>query len=345
MSVDDRWEVGGHFPLALESGVAQWPWSEHSFSRWGSGRDALRALVEWGRRSRGWRRLLLPSYFCQTVPAALSGIIELSLYEHAPTDTEPPLVPAIEGDVVVAPATFGAAPSVIVDAGVPVIEDHSHDPASPLAYESQAAYAFTSLRKTLPLPDGAVLWSPTRLPLPPEVPTTLEHDRAVLMQLSAMALKRDYLAGADVVKEDYLGLWHEGEEAIGSGPLSGMSAYSRSRLRTLPVQRWREIQALNLAAFRAVLGNLPDVLVLDVPFAIILVFRTASLCEHVRVAMLAERIYPAVLWPLNDPVVPGIPSHHVELAARLLKLPCDQRYSSADMDRVASVLRRACPAS
>jgi hypothetical protein len=244
--------------------------------------------------------------------------------------------------VVLAVATFGAPPAVIVDAGVPVIEDHSHDPASPLAFGSAAAYAFASLRKSLPLPDGGMLWSPVGLPVPSELPTTAEHDRIVLMQLTAMALKLDYLAGADVTKEAFLELAYGSEQVIGTGALSGMSDYSRHRLETLPVQEWRVVQAGNLAAFRDALGPVSDLLVLDVPFAAIIIFRTASLREAVRTALAAERIYAAVLWPLDEPAVPGIPTEHVELATRMLKIPCDQRYSIADMARVARVIRRAC---
>ena len=41
-----------------------------------------------------------------------------------------------------------------------LVEDHAHDPASAWATTSTADYAFSSLRKTLPVPDGAILWSP-----------------------------------------------------------------------------------------------------------------------------------------------------------------------------------------
>ena len=35
-----------------------------------------------------------------------------------------------------------------------LVEDHSHDPFSPWAVGSNADFAFSSLRKTLPVPDG-----------------------------------------------------------------------------------------------------------------------------------------------------------------------------------------------
>ena len=47
-----------------------------------------------------------------------------------------------------------------------LLEDHSHDPVSGWAQSSRADYAFSSLRKTMPVPDGAILWSPLGHPLP-----------------------------------------------------------------------------------------------------------------------------------------------------------------------------------
>ena len=47
-----------------------------------------------------------------------------------------------------------------------LIEDHTHDPFSTWAQQSTAHYAMASLRKTLPIPDGAILWSPQKMSLP-----------------------------------------------------------------------------------------------------------------------------------------------------------------------------------
>ncbi len=47
-----------------------------------------------------------------------------------------------------------------------LIEDHSHDPQSTWATSSTADYAFASLRKTMPISDGAILWSPRGRALP-----------------------------------------------------------------------------------------------------------------------------------------------------------------------------------
>ena len=57
--------------------------------------------------------------------------------------------------------------------------------------------------------------------------------------------------------------------------------------------------------------------------------------------LIEQRIYPAVLWQLDE--IPGHRERFADecaLADRLLALHCDGRYSAADMQRVA-----ACVAS
>jgi hypothetical protein len=83
------------------------------------------------------------------------------------------------------------------------IEDHSHDLLAPRALESRADYAIASLRKTLPLPDGGVVWSPRDRSVPPELSITGQHASSALLRLSGMILKRDDLQGEASAKSAY----------------------------------------------------------------------------------------------------------------------------------------------
>src|SRR4051794_34841581 len=193
-------------------GPRPFPWPVDS-PLFGSGRDALRVLVDWGMRERGWRRIWLPSYYCQEVPAALRSLDSPELRVCAYADSLDRPQPALEGlpiephDIVVVANQLGLRrqPNLPVSAeNVEFIEDHSHDLAATWAMHSRAHYAFASLRKTLPLPDGGVAWSPRGLPLPPEPELTDGHASAALARLSGMILKGQYLAGAAVPKATYL---------------------------------------------------------------------------------------------------------------------------------------------
>ena len=129
-----------------------------------------------------------------------------------------------------------------------------------------------------------------------------------------------------------------GEQLMAGDKISGISAFSRIRLSTLPTSEWRERRARNRAAFFAALGELPGTEIMDAPFAAILVFDEADERERLhRRHLITERIYPSVLWPLERPVVEGIPPAHVELWADALDA-CDLRYAPADMQRTAEAL-------
>ena len=97
----------------------------------------------------------------------------------------------------------------------------------------------------------------------------------------------------------------------------------------------------NLAAFKECLGEPAGVRALETPFAATLLFVSAELRLRVYRSLIAARIYPAILWPLEAPVIRGIPAQDVELSRRLMTIPADQRYAAADMERVAAEVRRA----
>jgi hypothetical protein len=347
---DAHWfdPAGGPAPAANE-----YPWGPSSVLL-GSGRDALRVLVAWGAREHGWRRVWLPSYYCQEVPAALLDVappgIELCVYPDAPDRPEPSLtgVPVAPGDVVVVANQLGTrrrpADPVTVARDAVIVEDHSHDLASPWAMTSRAHYAIASLRKTLPLPDGGVAWSPLSLALPPEPALTEAHAASTFARLSAMVLKTRYLAGAHVDKAVYLAEARTGAEHIAEGPPSGIAPVSRALLATFPVAAWRRRRRRNFGVLLRALSPLRTARVIQppvgaVPFALTLVFDTAARRDAVRHALIAAAVYPAVLWPLDDAVVDGIPAEHVDLARRILSIHCDQRYRAGDMVRLAEIAK------
>lgn len=301
---------------------------------WGSGRDALRALSGWGRRERGWRRILVPTYFCEEVVAALESELPVVRYADAPDAPPPRAIEAGPDDLVLVVNYFGARPATAVETRGVVVEDLTHDPLGQASVASRADYSMASLRKTLPLPDGAVLWSTAGRLLPPERPATNAHTRAAFERLSAMVLKLHYLLGANVDKAEYRSLFAESERAIGTGSPSGISAFSRERLRSLPAERWRRIRARNLGVFRRALGNPPGLVLMDGPFAATLLFDTDDLREQVRTRLITERIYPAVLWPRAEADA-ALPAAALPLSRRLLTIHGDFRYRGSDMTHVA----------
>jgi len=63
--------------------------------------------------------------------------------------------------------------------------------------------------------------------------------------------------------------------------------------------------------------------------------------DNVRAALFENEIYPAVHWPLDGVVPRGFSESHA-LSREILTLPCDQRYNSKDMRRMAGIVRERC---
>lgn len=349
----DRWEQGSDFAypeLTPDAAPATWLPAEASY--WHSGRHALRALV----RALRPARVLFPSFYCQDVLDAADDA-EVRAYGDAPED-ERIDIDALDlrpGDMVVVTNNYGlrrASPLGVLPPSVTLVEDHTHDPLSRWARESVADFAFASLRKWFPLPDGALLWSPAGKQVPPAPsfdPVAHAASAAITLdRLTGMLLKQRYLAGEPVTKVDYRARAVAGEDAIGKGDPAPMSPVSRALIGTFPAEAWRTARTRNHATFERALGAVSGVRLLTqpgdetrAPYAAVLCFDDPAKRDAVRTELVKRNIYPAVLWPLAPDRAPGIPASHVELSRRVLCLHCDHRYGANDMERVAAAVRGA----
>jgi hypothetical protein len=328
-------EYGSDFHIVHDTGSFCPPWLDAPHALWSTGRHALRALLAHGRDSAGWTRVNCPSYFCQDVVAAMAEELPIVLYEDSPCESERVEPPCAEGEATLTMGYFGRAAPRIRRGGGAVIEDQSHDPLVGANTENPPDYIIASLRKTLPLPDGAVVWSPKKRHVPEPAPFTKEQAAATLDRLSGMGLKSYYLAGANVPKTAFRACLVRGESALASGAPCAISDYSRARLETLPASKWREVRAGNIVTFRERFSAESRVRVLDTPYAITMLFADERTRETVRSGLIASGIYPAVLWSLEEPVVSGIPQRHVDLSRRVMSLHADFRYGAADMAHIA----------
>ena len=318
----------------------------------GSGRDALRALLEHGRATRGWRRLWVPSYLCQeVVSAALLTGIEVQAYADNPAECGPGFegVSGRPGDVLLRVNFFGlrhlGPAEGLRRQGVEIIDDQTHDPWSDSALSDVADWCVASLRKTLPIPDGGVIWSPRGHALPAPAAVSVEHRTASLEKLAAMTLKTLYLAGHHIDKAVFRELALSGEARVAGGRVSGMPTWTSELMTSFPALQWRTRRRDNHASLAGALTGLEGASVLlakdsrTCPFSVAILFDTAERRMRVRQKLIAASVYPAVLWPLESPAIPNIRECDLDLSRRLLFLHCDMRYDTADMNRVAHLVR------
>jgi hypothetical protein len=356
-----RWEHGSDFDYPAMASATQVQqahgvpahWTGPT-AYWHSGRDALRALVS--LHPTRFARVYFPSFYCQDVPIALRNDgVEVHVYPDAPVEPVT-LLDGLDlrtGDAVVVSNTLGLRGASPVRAplpnGVTLVEDHSHDPFSPWARSSQAAFAFASLRKWVPIPDGGCVWSAQGLDVPQPPALDDAHAAITLRRLSGMLLKSSYLAGQAVDKASYRELLVTGEEQIAHGRPGAMSPVSRGLLSALPMATLRRRRLANFAQTRDLLHGIRGLEVLGpsgahadqaVPFAVTLALDSAERRDALRSALAQERIYGAVLWPLDASLHSGVPAAHVTLSKQVLSIHCDHRYDALDMQRVSETVRR-----
>ena len=129
-----------------------------------------------------------------------------------------------------------------------------------------------------------------------------------------------------------------------------MPTFTEALLGALPIQEWRLQRRHNHQAFLdrfqsrqpAALQVLrPEGNEDMAPFSIVLIVDWPERRDAIRLRLVAQRIYPAVLWPLEHVELDGIPLAHVQLSRRMLSLHCDFRYTDADLVRVADALLAA----
>lgn len=312
-----RDELGSEWHTLLPEGApVTWPWDEPRF--FGTARAALIALVQQLQPPRLW----MPSYACHGFYRAVEHLTELRIYRDLPGEV--PSLPSDPEALVVVHNPFGLRGEQPLPEARWVLEDHTHAPRSPWAQCSKAHYSVASLRKTLPLPDGAVLWSPQGAALPAEpLPQTTD---AVLRKRAGMDAKATWLAGGEVDKQAFRAQLAQGE--AGLAHQVGMSPFSRQRLAELP--DLRSVRAANFAVLA------PWALPSDDPcpsFAV-LRFDSTARRDRVRSRLIAAGIFPSALWP---PELPVGPAEHGFFKTSFA-IPVDVRATPATLERAAAIL-------
>ena len=124
-----------------------------------------------------------------------------------------------------------------------------------LAVGSNADFAFSSLRKTLPVPDGGILWSPRELDLPPQPRGSADGSE---LKLAAMLLKGRHLEGrgGDDLKQRFRRLQLEGEEQPARSPVAAASPAAREAVIGGAPLPWRVRRSDNAVHLLGLIADL-----------------------------------------------------------------------------------------
>ena len=316
----DNKEIGGYFEMEELPGEEYYP----DLLRLNLGRTALLYLL----KQRGCREIFLPHYLCDSVIGACrdSGI-KISFYSVNDA-LEPGLEELPDGAWCYLVNYYGQLTDDRIlfyqEKYQRIIVDQTH-----AFYQRPLPHVDTiySPRKFFGLPDGAYLAAD----LPP-----------------AEELPPDYSAGR---MEHILGRYEKGgnayyqvmlknAETFHTEKIRRMSRLTRNLLRGIDYSRCAEKRNENYSALASFLDSSNP-----------LPFRKPSvpMCypfytEHgpeIRKQLALEKIYVPVYWKNVADEMPADSTEH-RYAANILPLPCDQRYTPADMERVASAVLRLC---
>ncbi|WP_065979532.1 hypothetical protein [Pseudoalteromonas lipolytica] len=227
------------------------------------------------------------------------------------------------------------------DNEVLLIEDHSHSPMSEWAKSSNADFAFSSLRKTLPIPDGCILWSPNNKEIP-RINSMQPFDSR--LKLEAMKLKSQYLEGTEVDKNIFLELFTAGEKLLASSEPHFISDISYKQFSDGYPIEYMNIRKSNQQLFIANLDELTcsNVELLHfpcsaVPFGAVLKCSTPEIRTRLRDYLVINKVYCPVHWPQKEGYVSP---ESLSLSEQIITIPIDQRYSLKDVELVAQLINR-----
>ena len=311
-----------------------------------NGRHAINSILKQGMSKHKWQRLWIPEYFCYTVVDAIRKTgIDITFYPDFPLADDDFLIKQIpfrKGDVLLRMNFWGLRSWRCNNhISVPVIEDHSHDLFSDWALNSNADFCFASLRKTIPIPEGGISWSPKSYKIN-TYPSSINNDLISFMKLSAMLLKKSYLENnINASKKLFRQLFIESEAQLDNQEdLSGISLISLNLLKSFDSESFYSRKKNNWNFLIEILQPRfeiykPEIIESSTPFSLVLKFNNKSTRDYFRSELLLKNVYPAILWE--------IPTDHSEKIINIgnttLSIHCDGRYSINKIEQMAQILK------
>ena len=309
------------------------------------GRQALIHLYQ----SQGWSRLWIPEYFCYDVVASLKQAgLNLCFYADYPCcKEESKTLDALQkngyfksSDAILRVNYFGSrayrSPEMLPVAAV--VEDHTHDIIGGWAMSSNADWCIASLRKTLPIAEGGILWSPVGLKLPEAPAKSEENERIAAIRWEAMKLKARYLSGESVEKAAFRAGFIDTEPFFDMAPVCALDEGSKEYLYSFDIQDWYKKKRDNWELLSEIKKEGVKVFGFDnygcYPFSLVLIFDCQIVRDRVRKALIEQQIYPAILWDVPETTEGDI----FKFSRGMLSIHCDARYSREDILTMKTII-------
>ena len=307
-----------------------------------NGRQAIQHLILY----KNWQRIWIPEYFCYEIVNAIKSTgINVVMYADSPGLNDDSIIkhlPFKISDVLLRMNFFGMR-SFRDNSKIPVevIEDHSHDFSGIWAKNSNADWCIASLRKTIPIPEGGILWSPKQHKMPDQPNQTNENNKLVEKRWLAMKLKQEYLQLKTDNKKQFRELFIQTENDFENLPLSGLTEDCKEYLSNFDIQSWNQQKITNWKILAQIKSNqlqllLPEDKSCNI-FSFVFLMESERKRELVKKNLIQNNLFPAILWALPD----NSSACASKFSTTMLSIPCDGRFNKEDMEEMKNKLESA----
>ena len=314
--------MGGAFCPELPD-FNNFPYAESaSCAMLNSGRAALECLL---RNIPRPGRVLVPRYVCNTVLEPLTRL-KLPIVRYAISEQLAPVPPedTDSSDLLLLVNYFGLTGEAVQAAALrhpgPVVVD-----ATTALYSSPlpGVPTFYSPRKFGGLCDGGVACAPFPLQLPEQQDSSAARALGMLLRAECGAT-----AAADAVTA--------AEDSL-SAPAKRMSPLTRRLIRSIDWTSAARCRLANYHVLHAALGPINRLNLPDTPTTAPMCYPLVCGIPHLRDELIDSGIALPLYWP---EVIAATTPEQAEnkLARTLLPLPLDQRYNTADMQRLIKLI-------
>jgi|LSQX01.1.fsa_nt_gb hypothetical protein len=307
-----------------------------------NGRQSIQHLLSFKKRERIW----VPEYFCYEIVSAIKDTgINVRFYPDAPGLNDTQIVkniPFVQNDVLLRMNYFGLR-SFRDNTSIPVdvIEDHSHDITGTWASTSNADWCIASIRKTIPVPEGGVLWSPKNNELPIKPEQSAANILLATKRGNAMKLKSDYLAKDNGQKQLFRKLFIETETDFEKLPISEITPECRVYLSSFDFQKWDERKRANWLILSSIRSenieiHNPETEDCNI-FSFVFTLKSEEQRDNIRNQLIENNLYPVVLWHIPE----NTSAYSLNFSRRMLSIPCDARFSQQDIFIMKQIIEDA----
>ncbi|MEA5002279.1 MAG: hypothetical protein VB081_02135 [Christensenella sp.] len=307
-----------------------------------SGRDALRLLAK--SLYPAHKRAFMPVLSCpsMTEPFQKNGfqVVYYPMRKDFSADDHFLDEHLADGDVLLHMNYFGIAP----EHGhihrqlrnLVTIDDRTHSLRQAMEAQCCADHMLFSVRKWVSLADGGLLLSKKQIRPNYDVYDSAYRDA----KQQAMDKKSAYLQnGAPETKETFLRLFAQAEQQLDSD--NSVMEMSKESARVLKTTDFSSVEIKRKKNAELLFQMLPEYALLphvkEGPlFFPVMVKNQKEAQEHLA----QNNIYCPVIWPIQQSAS-GVCAFSENIAAHMLAVPCDQRYSPKEIEYIGGKVREA----